>query len=76
MGTDAGSHNDAAAAGTSATHNPSVDDDASAQGGCAQVHLPTGRMCTLQRGHQGSCEFSSPEDADDSLATHKADEAW
>lgn len=42
---------------TSAMHNASVDEAAAMQGECAQVHLPTGRRCTLPHGHPGSCEF-------------------
>jgi hypothetical protein len=57
-------------------HNASVDEDAAAQGGCGQVYLPTGKMCTLRHGHDASCEFSSVEEADASLARHKADEGW
>jgi hypothetical protein len=57
-------------------HNASVDEDAARQGGCAQVHLPTGRMCTLRHAHVGSCEFSPPRQADDLLAKHKAAEHW
>jgi hypothetical protein len=57
-------------------HNASVDEDAARHGGCAQVHLPTGRMCTLRHGHEGSCEFISAETADASLAQHGADEGW
>lgn len=57
-------------------HNAAVDEAAALQGGCAQVHLPTGRMCTLRHGHQGSCEFSPAGQADALLAEHKADEHW
>ena len=35
------------AADTSEMHNASVDEVAARQGACAQVHLPTGRMCIL-----------------------------
>lgn len=49
-------------ADTSAMHNASVDEDAARKGACAQVHLPTGRMCVLPHGHQGSCDFI-PADA-------------
>jgi hypothetical protein len=49
---------------TSETHNASVDQDAAREGFCAQVHLPSGRMCTLPHGHEGSCEFLSGEAAD------------
>ena len=57
-------------------HNASVDEDAARQGGCAQVHLPTGRMCTLRHAHVGSCEFSSAREADAVLAEHKAAQHW
>jgi hypothetical protein len=57
-------------------HNASVDEDAARQGGCAQVHLPTGRMCTLRHAHAGSCEFSSAGEADAVLAKHKAAQHW
>ena len=42
---------------TPAMHNASVDEAAAMQGECAQVHLPTGRRCTLPHGHPGSCDF-------------------
>ena len=61
---------------SSEMHNASVDEDAAAQGGCAQVYLPTGKMCTLQHGHGGSCEFSRAEEAEASRARHRADEGW
>jgi hypothetical protein len=60
----------------SQTHNASIDEDAAGNGGCAQVHLPTGSMCTLRHGHEGSCEFISADAADASLAQHKAEEGW
>jgi len=50
---------------TSEMHNVSVDEDAARGGECAQVHLPSGRMCTLPHGHKGSCEFLSAEAAQD-----------
>lgn len=58
------------------THNASVDAGAAAQGACAQIHLPTGRMCTLRHSHEASCEFSPAAEADALLALHKADEGW
>jgi hypothetical protein len=58
------------------SHNASIDEDAARQGGCAQVHLPTGRMCTLRHSHTSSCEFSPAGQADTVLAKHKADERW
>lgn len=57
-------------------HNASVDEDAARQGGCAQVHLPTGRMCTLRHGHHRSCEFSPARDAAAVLAQHKGADHW
>ena len=60
---------DRRAAGTSETHNTSemhnasVNEAAAMAGDCAQVHLPTGRMCTLPHGHRGSCVFISAEAA-------------
>ena len=38
-------------------HNASVDEDVAEAGACAQVHLPTGRTCTLKHHHEGSCNF-------------------
>lgn len=82
MGTHADSRADAAAGqhpNSPAMHNPSVDEDAAKEGLCAQVHLPTGRMCTLRHRHEGSCEFTSAEQtdtaerADTVLAHHRAD---
>jgi hypothetical protein len=40
-------------------HNASVDEDLARTGGCAQVHLASGRTCTLRHGHEGSCYFVS-----------------
>jgi hypothetical protein len=42
------------------THNPSIDADRAEDGACARVHLPTGAVCTLPRGHVESCEFVKP----------------
>ena len=58
---------------TSEMHNASVDEDAAREGECAQVHLPTGRTCTLPHGHERSCEFISAEAALASLVHHRAD---
>jgi hypothetical protein len=38
-------------------HNVSVDEQVARSGGCGQVHLPSGRTCTLDREHAGSCLF-------------------
>ena len=42
-------------------HNASINEDVASAGGCAQVHLATGRICTLEHGHEGSCEFVPPD---------------
>lgn len=75
-GTNADSRSDAAAASTPsspAMHNASVDEEAAREGLCAQVHLPTGRMCALRHGHEGSCEFTSAEQAHTAIAHRKAE---
>ena len=38
-------------------HNASVNELIAREGGCAQVHLATGRTCQLEYGHRGSCQF-------------------
>jgi hypothetical protein len=76
MGTPVYSSTDAnvaRTANTSEMHNASVDEDAAREGECAQVHLATGRMCTLPHGHEGSCEFISADAADALLAHQRAD---
>jgi len=45
-------------------------------GASAQVHLPTGRMCTMRQGHEASCDFVGAAEADESLAHHRAVEGW
>jgi hypothetical protein len=57
-------------------HNSATDEAAALQGGCGQVHLPSGRMCTLRNGHNGSCEFTAADEADALLAEHKAAGDW
>jgi hypothetical protein len=42
----------------SAAHNAAVDEGAARRGRCAQIHLPTGDMCAMRRGHKGSCKFT------------------
>jgi hypothetical protein len=39
------------------SHNVSVDEQLAREGGCAQVHLASGRTCSLEHGHSGSCNF-------------------
>ena len=46
-------------------HNVSVDTPLAAAGACAQIHLPTGGICTLPHHHHESCEFQSPADIAD-----------
>ena len=41
-----------------------VREDVAKAGRCANVHLPTGRTCTLPKRHPGSCNFVGPEDAE------------
>jgi len=57
-------------------HNASIDEDAARNGACAQVHLPTGRMCNLRAQHSESCNFVPADQADAALAQRKADEGW
>ena len=59
-----------------AVHNSTVDEGAALLGACAQVHLPTGRMCTLRNGHDGSCEFTPAALVEAMLADRKAAEGW
>jgi len=66
---EAGSHG---APDTSEMHNASVDEDVAAVGLCAQVHLATGRTCTLPHGHQGSCDFVPAGEVDASVAARQA----
>ncbi|WP_427129175.1 hypothetical protein [Pseudarthrobacter sp. S9] len=47
----------------SSTHVTHVREDVAMAGRCANVHLPTGRTCTLPERHSGSCAFVEPEDA-------------
>ena len=39
------------------SHNVSVDEQLAREGGCAQVHLASGRTCSLEHGHSASCNF-------------------
>lgn len=57
-------------------HNASVDEDAARQGGCAQVHLPTGRMCNLRHGHTTSCDFIPAEQARAEFVQRKVRGHW
>ena len=55
-------------------HNTSVDEDVARKGACAEVHLPTGRTCTLGHQHDGSCEFVPREHVEESLSDHGLDD--
>ena len=55
-------------------HNASVDEEVADAGGCGQVHLATGRTCTLEQGHGGSCSFLAPDQAEGSLGHLRLDE--
>lgn len=48
-------------------HNASVAEEVADAGGCGQVHLATGRTCTLEQGHDGSCSFVAPDQVEGSL---------
>ena len=61
------------AADTSEMHNVSMDEVAARKGACAQVHLPTGRMCILPHGHRGSCDFIPAEAAYAALRPRRSD---
>ena len=57
-------------------HNTSVDDQLAGTGACSQVHLQTGRTCTRQHRHHGSCDFVARQDVLDSVAAHRAADGW
>ncbi|MEY9778242.1 MULTISPECIES: hypothetical protein [unclassified Arthrobacter] len=48
----------------SSTHVTHVREDVAMAGRCANVHLPTGRTCTLPARHPGSCNFVGPEETE------------
>jgi hypothetical protein len=48
-------------------HNPAVDEDVALHGACGEVHLQTGRTCTLESGHDGSCDFVPRDEVAGSL---------
>ena len=50
-------------------HNASVDEGLAGSGRCAMVHLPSGRVCTLEHGHGGSCDFTPADEARDLYRT-------
>jgi hypothetical protein len=44
-------------------HNTSVDEQVARAHLCGHVHLPTGGTCILPYAHAGSCQFMTPDDA-------------
>jgi hypothetical protein len=48
-------------------HNPAVDEVVARAGACGEVHLPTGRTCTREYGHDGSCDFVPRDEVADAL---------
>ncbi len=57
-------------------HNSGVDEKVAETGACAQVHLPSGRTCTLRHRHQGACDFVPRPEVQDSVAQHRAVDGW
>jgi hypothetical protein len=53
-------------------HNPAVDEDVARHGACGEVHLQTGRTCTLEAGHAGSCDFVARNEVAESLGAEGA----
>ena len=53
-----------------ALHNTSVDEKVADQGACGQLHVPTGRTCTLPRRHRGSCSFVERDAVEQVLIEH------
>jgi len=51
-------------------HNPEVDERLAGLGACAQVHLPSGRVCVLGHRHGGPCTFVPAQEAADSVVDH------
>jgi hypothetical protein len=46
-----------------------VREDVALAGRCANVHLPTGRICAQPERHAGSCQFVDPGAAEN-IAVH------
>jgi hypothetical protein len=57
-------------------HNPGIDEQVAETGACGQVHLPTGRTCTREHRHEGSCDFVPRDQVPDSVAEHRAADGW
>ncbi|MCX6498726.1 MAG: hypothetical protein NTU93_07980 [Arthrobacter sp.] len=63
------SHRGESSPDASSTHVPHVREDVAMAGRCANVHLPTGRTCTLPVRHPGACNFVEPAEAEN-VAVH------
>lgn len=48
--------------------NLHVREDIALAGRCGNVHLATGRICTLPARHSGPCQFVAPEEANKVLS--------
>jgi hypothetical protein len=57
-------------------HNTAVDESVAAAGACAQLHVQTGRTCTLKHHHSGSCDFVARDRVGASLAARRASGGW
>jgi hypothetical protein len=57
-------------------HNSSIDEKVAETGACGQVHLQSGRTCTLEHRHQGACDFVPRPEVQDSVAQHRAADGW
>lgn len=45
-------------------HNSTVEESFAQAGTCGQVHLASGRVCTLAQRHPGGCDFAPRPEAD------------
>jgi hypothetical protein len=57
-------------------HNSDVDETVAEMGACGQVHLQSGRTCTLEHRHQGSCDFVACQKVSEYVAEHRAAAGW
>lgn len=57
-------------------HNSGVDEKVAETGACGQVHLQSGRTCSLERRHQGTCDFVPRAEVQDRVARHRAADGW
>jgi anti-anti-sigma factor len=52
-------------------HNTGVDEQTARMGACGQLHLPTGRTCTREHGHPGSCHFVPRDHVEEAIASQR-----